>query len=155
MERDEVGQLPEEGWFLKTSYEDIVSSMQSGYLITARLLHFFSRKFLKRGHGKIVVIGPYQGITLGLTGYSLLSSDGSALWGLCESIRDELKTHNISLIYYAKARFTTQVNTSIYVTPKVDNLFKVIPPATQSDILMDGITAGYYFNCLYDIATML
>ena len=126
-----------------TKYEDIKKTICDEYLVTAGLLHYFAGRMAKKRGGHIVVVGSYNGITTGLPGFSLASSNQHALWSLCETVRDELTAVNVRLSYFATLRYNDKQNKKEYLTPKIEILFPSKSRAIQAEVLMNGILNLY------------
>ena len=128
-----------EGMFLNSKHENLKKSIEDGYVVSANLLRYFGSRMAEKGGGQIVVIGSFQGLATGLPGYSLSSSSSHALWALCEGVRDELRSYNVVLSYFAALKFEASRDKKEYLTPKIENLFPVVAPSVQANSLMNGI----------------
>ncbi len=143
--------------FLNTRYENIKESMEEGYLSVATHLRYFAAKLAERGGGHIAVVGSYQGVTIGLPVYSLESANGHAIWALCESVRDELRSYGVVLSYFVGLNFDLEAEGSDpqqaevkkkkgYLTKHFERLFPECSIAAQADTLLDGIANQYFSN---------
>jgi hypothetical protein len=116
-----------------------LNKVQQYYLTVSKLLLFFARRMAARNAGHIVVVGSYKGVTVGLPGFSFLSSCHNALWALCESIRAELKAHNVFVSYYAALQHMPDPDGRVYVVKKIGELFPTLPASVQAETLMEGV----------------
>ncbi len=114
--------------------------METAYLVTANLIRYFAGWMARRSGGQIVVIGSYQGVVAGLPACAVPSATHNAVWGLCESVRDELRKARVALSYLVAFRFDEAPQTKEHLLLDVESLFPVLPPSVQADILMDGLT---------------
>jgi len=134
--------------FLSTRLENIKENFEQNYLATALHLRYFAEKLANFGGGQIIIIGSYQGVTVGLPGYSLESAGNHGLWALCESVRDELKENNVLLSYFVSFNYdleSAQNKNKGYLANQIDQIFPERLPSVQADILLDGISNQYFF----------
>ncbi len=130
--------------FLECSFNDIKRDMDNNYLTAAKLLRDLCSRMTRRREGHIAVVGNHQALTAGLPGSSYTSAGSSALWTLCETIREEVKAFNVSLTYYfaAPALNTHEPHTRLGCAKLLQFILPPLKVSTQAEKLLNGIAKG-------------
>ena len=124
--------------FLNVKQNEIKKGIEEGYLGTAMHIRYFSERMAKQKCGHIVIVGSYQGVTVGLPTYSLEAANSYGLWALCESIRSEMGREGVLISYFVSLN-NAEKHKSNYLVAQVDQMFPTSSPGEQAEALMDGI----------------
>lgn len=124
--------------FTSASEDEFITSMNINYFGALWLTRYYTNPLIKKGGGHIAFVSSIAGL-LGAYGYGAYSSSKFALTGLAQTLRGELKQHNIKV----STIFPPDV-----ATPMYDNEIKTRPEITNQLANKNPLTAPYVANAL-------
>jgi len=146
-------------FFIETSEEDLVKSMEQAFWVQAFSARAISKKLVQDDRkGKIAFVGSTVS-HMGIVGYAPYSPGKYALKGLAESLRSEFKLYGIDIhILFAPtmhtAGFDVEQQTKPEITKKIEKDDVPVSPDKAAKILVKGVENGQYQmggNILADI----
>ncbi|WP_421693100.1 SDR family oxidoreductase [Aestuariivirga sp.] len=130
------------GLFATQTLSDHECQWRTNYLGSLQFAHFMFPYLAKSGQGKLVLIASGAAFA-GIYGYSSYGPTKFAVRGLAESLRVELKPHNVSVtIAFPGDTDTPQWRAELLARPKVTSQLANGGGVLSSDAVAKGIVAA-------------